>query len=337
MAPAVDPAGGVIPQPLEGAAPALPGLWLGTWSLGGEGFGPQDLGEVQQLLELAIDAGIRHFDTAGLYAHGRSEELLGHAVRRRRRRALFLSTKGGLAWEGRSVRHRARPEDLRQALIQSLQRLGTDFVDLYQLHWPDPEVPLAESLGALADLCAEGWARFWGAGNLTAAEVRAHVPAGSCMPHQVAHNPVHRSDVVLAAGAEAARCVNVVVSPFEQGLLAGGRGSGGLTVLGKRDLRRRNPRFFDPAVASWVAELQRLVEPEARAPAVLSWILAQPNVDVVVAGPRHIPQLRELLACWRRAAALGLSDADRAEGRRALEEALGPELLAHLDSGPEVG
>jgi len=321
-------------RPLEGGAPAMPWLWIGTWSLGGEGVGSHDLGEARALLRAAIDAGIRHFDTAGFYAHGKSEELLGEAIRERRRE-LFVSTKGGLVWEGRKVRHRARPADLRRALEQSLRRLGTDYVDLFQLHWPDPEVPLAESLGALEELCAEGLARCWGAGNLGAAELRARVPAGARMPHQLPFNPVHRTDELLAAGAEAQRCVSCVVSPFEQGLLADGRGSRGLDDLGKRDARRRNPRFRDPAVLSWVAELQRLTEAPRRAAVVLLWILAQPGAHAVVAGPRLESQLRALLAHVDRMAEAGLAAPNGAHcdsWQRTLEARLGTELWTHLGS-----
>ncbi len=319
-------------QPLEGGLAATPWLWLGTWSLGGEGFGAHDLAESRRLLEEAVEAGIRHFDTAGFYAHGKSEELVGKVVRERRRE-LFLSTKGGLVWEGRSVRHRARPADLQESLDDSLRRLQTDYVDLYQLHWPDPEVPIAESVGALEELCAAGKARFWGVGNLQPEDVRTHLRPGALVPHQVAFNPVHRNDRVLAAGAEERRALNCVVSPFEQGLLAAGRGSRGLEALGKRDARRRNPRFSDPEVLSWVVELGRLSEATTRASTVLLWILSQPGVHVVVPGPRVPSQLRALMGLAARIDALGLPPPlgeHHAEWQRALEAELGHELWAHL-------
>lgn len=314
----------------------MPWLWLGTWSMGGEGFGPQDARESMATLERALAAGVRHIDTAGFYGHGKSEQLVARILRPHRRR-LFLSTKGGLVWEGREVRHRARPEDLRRALLDSLKRLRTDYVDLYQLHWPDPEVPLEESLGGLEELRREGLARYWGVGNLTADQVRRFISPDSGLAHQVHFNPVHRPLDVLAAGSDQGRCWNCVTSPLEQGLLGTGRSSAGLAALGRRDVRRRNPCFRDPRVADWLVEFQRLSAecPVSRVSLVILWILACPDVSAVIPGPRTVEQLLEVLEHRTWMDRLGLPPPPDVSCRRpVLEEAAGPVLWSLLERGP---
>ena len=151
--------------------------------MGGTGYGRTDTRLSRKGIETAFEKGIRHFDTAGFYAKGNSERLLRlelSAVRKE----VFISTKGGLVWEGNRVLHRAAPGDLRQQLAQSLERLGTSYIDLFQLHWPDPRVPIGESLASLKEMQEKGLIRFWGAGNLNAGEIRDHFLPGSLVPLQ---------------------------------------------------------------------------------------------------------------------------------------------------------
>ncbi len=119
--------------------PEFQWLWLGTWSLGGEGFGPSDSRDSLKVLEKALACGIRHIDTAGFYAHGESEKLVAKVIGNNREE-VFISSKGGLVWEGNRVLHKAGADDLRKVLMKSLDRLKTDYIDLFQLHWPDPDV-----------------------------------------------------------------------------------------------------------------------------------------------------------------------------------------------------
>ena len=134
-----DPA---LPLPVKGQDACLPWLWVGTWSMGGEGFGPHDLSLSMRTLEHAFERGIRHFDTAGFYAQGRSEELLSKAFSRVRKE-VFLSSKGGLFRKGRRVWHDARPKALFRALEKSLERLGTDYLTFFSSTGQIPVCPLA--------------------------------------------------------------------------------------------------------------------------------------------------------------------------------------------------
>ncbi|MCP4699730.1 MAG: aldo/keto reductase [Gammaproteobacteria bacterium] len=312
-------------------------LWLGAWSLGGEGFGRTDARESRAVLDLALHEGIRHFDTAGFYAHGKSELLLAKALGKCRDQ-VFISTKGGLLWEGRKVRHCADREALRTALFSSLERLGTDYVDLYQLHWPDPAVPLTESIRALTALQEEGLIRSWGVGNLSADQVRRFIPHGARIPHQVHFNPLHRADEVLAAGSE--RCYHCVVSPLEQGLLA--NASKGLAALGKRDVRRRNPYFHSDAVRRWLDTFHRYADlcPIPQVSLVYLWLLAQPGVNAVISGAKTRTQLREVLAHrkWIRRLDLPFprdsENFNKDKWNAILEETAGQTLWQHMNRSP---
>jgi aryl-alcohol dehydrogenase-like predicted oxidoreductase len=276
----------------------LPWLWLGTWSLGGEGFGPHHGGEALATLEAALEAGIRCFDTAGFYAHGRSEQLLSKLIAQEKRQKFFIASKGGLFWQGKNVIHCANRHALRETLFSSLERLKTDYLDLYQLHWPDPQTPIEDSLEALHALQEEGLILHWGVCNFSVEQIQTYLPSGALVPHQVHHNPLHRADAILEAGKTNQRCLNCITSPLEQGLLGTGRSAQGLAVLGKRDVRRRNPLFHSQQVQM---DLNRLIEkinstglPQVSA--VFLELLSSPSVDIVISGARTRKQLAEVLA-----------------------------------------
>jgi aryl-alcohol dehydrogenase-like predicted oxidoreductase len=322
--------------PLEQSETPMPWLWIGTWSMGGVGFGKSSLGESLSVIQKAYQAGVRHFDTAGFYARGRSEELLSKAFKSNRK-SVFISTKGGLVWEGNTVHHRGSPKDLRNALLSSLKRLQTDYLDLYQLHWPDPSVPLAQSIEALKELQKEGLTRFWGVGNLTSNDIEKTIEKDAWIPHQVHHNPIHKSDQILKTGKKDGRCFNCITSPLEQGLMASGRSAAGLKTLGKRDVRQRNPHFRSEQTATWLAAFRALADasPIPRVSLVLLWILAEQTVDAVIPGPRTTSQWDEILNHRKWLEQLGGKDGARpASFSDNLKDVLGRELWTLLRSHP---
>lgn len=282
-------------HPIDPSNDHTPWLWIGTWSMGGEGFGRHDERESLRILGTAVENNIRHFDTAGFYAHGKSETLLQKIIKTDRQE-FFISSKGGLVWEGREVKHSASPEELKKQLFETLDRLKTDYLDLYQLHWPDPEVPLHESISALKTFQKQGLVRFWGVGNLTEEQVIDHLADEYNIPHQVHFNPVRRNQNILIAGQDC--CINCITSPLEQGLLGNGNSSSGISGIGKKDVRRRNPFFADPDVLKWTGKLDGLLKQYSvsKVSSVLIWICSRPHVHAVIPGPRRIEQLNELLA-----------------------------------------
>ena len=323
--------------PNDPAHAKTPWLWIGTWSMGGQGFGRHDEGESLDVLYSAAEQGLCHFDTAGFYAQGRSEDLVQKIIRGQRQR-FFISSKGGLVWSGRQVKHYASPEALRNQLFRSLDRLKTDYLDLYQLHWPDPEVPLEESINALRQFRKEGIIRFWGVGNFTGRQVEAFLSEESDVPHQVHFNPVHRDEVALLAGKE--RCINYSISPLEQGLLGTGKSSSGATGIGKADIRRRNPYFSDPRVKKWNSVLNELVKEHSlhKVSLILKWICTRPHVHGVIPGPRKMGQLQEILEFRReveeRQFQTDSMDSSILSERKVISVVPG-DVWQHLCAGPE--
>jgi aryl-alcohol dehydrogenase-like predicted oxidoreductase len=313
-----------------------PWLWLGTWSMGGEGFGQHDERESLKVLHSAVETGIRHFDTAGFYAHGRSEKLLQQTIIPDRQK-FFISSKGGLVWNGRSVEHRASPGELKSQLYESLERLKTDYLDLYQLHWPDPKVPVPESIAALKDLQKSGLIRYWGVSNLSERDIYHYLIKEDNIPHQVHFNPVHRNFNVLHAGEK--ECINCIISPLEQGLLVRGQSLSGQEGIGKKDIRSRNPYFSDLKVLVWRKRLNELMvqSPLSKVSLILMWICAQPHVHAIIPGPRKPVQIDEILRFKSEVIEydmLALADDTNIISRRKAAEIIPDDLWKCLSKGP---
>jgi aryl-alcohol dehydrogenase-like predicted oxidoreductase len=285
----------------------------------------------------AAENNIRHFDTAGFYAHGKSEKLLKKIIKANRQE-FFISSKGGLVWNGRNVEHRASPEELKIQLFESMERLKTDYLDIYQLHWPDPEVPISKSISALKEFQREGLIRFWGMGNLTEEQVRDNLMDEENIPHQVHFNPLHRNDSVLYSGQGS--CINCITSPLEQGLLGNGRSSFGIPGIGKKDFRNRNPYFSDPKVQSWNSSLNYLLKHHflSKVSLVLKWICSRPLVHAVIPGPRKVEQLTEILAFTSEAEINDLFGGDGNDSilsEEKVQKIIPEEVWQHLCQGPD--
>ena len=149
----------------------LSAVGLGSWPFGGGyDWGPVDSNSVLQVVDAAIESGINWIDTAPVYGDGESERLIGRALQTRRGTVL-LASKCGLIKNGSWTDHDLCPASIRQQLESSLSRLKTDYLDIYFIHYPDPKIPLQESVGELARLQQEGKIRAIGLCNVTADEV----------------------------------------------------------------------------------------------------------------------------------------------------------------------
>ena len=142
--------------------PRVSAVCFGAWAIGGTGWGQVDDAESRAALDRALELGINFLDTADLYRHGHSEEVLGPALKGVRDHVV-IATKGGRRWnDGGNYRTDASPAWLHQAIDDSLRRLGLDYVDLYQVHWPDPKVPIEQSVAAADGIRKAGKARLIG-------------------------------------------------------------------------------------------------------------------------------------------------------------------------------
>jgi aryl-alcohol dehydrogenase-like predicted oxidoreductase len=147
---------------------------LGTWAIGGWMWGGTDEAQSIATIRSAVERGVTLIDTAPVYGFGRSEEIVGKALAAGGlRKTVQIATKVGVAWKGGKVFRDSRPTRIRQEIEDSLRRLRTDMIDLYQVHWPDLETPIAETAQTLEDLRREGKIRAIGVSNYSPAQMDA--------------------------------------------------------------------------------------------------------------------------------------------------------------------
>lgn len=267
---------------------------FGTWQFGGE-WGAYDENDAVRAVHAALDAGINLFDTAQAYGFGTAERLLGKALHGRRREELVIATKGGLRPEG--TPRDSSPDWLRQGVHASLRALGVDVIDLYQVHWPDPVTPFAETAGALRELVDEGKIRHVGVSNFDEREMAAfanHLPVETLQPpYHLLNRDVE--DGVLSYAEEHAIGV-LCYGPLAHGLLSGAFDE--TTTFGADDWRSTHPAFSGPGFArnlEIVAELRELANELGATVSrlAIAWTLANPAVTVSIVGARRPEHLAD--------------------------------------------
>ncbi len=255
------------------------------------------------VVHAALDAGINFFDTADIYDTGKSEEFLGRALGERRR-DVIIGTKFGMKMDDR--RRGGKPAYVRQAAEDSLRRLGTDCIDLYQFHQPDPETPVEETLGAMEDLQRAGKVREIGCSNFSAAQLRQ--VAGRFASVQNHYSLFHREPEVEVL----AECVRQGIAfipyfPLESGLLTGKYRPGQPVPAGSRAEAGFGPKVFSERNLEWVGQLRTYAERSGHSvlELAMSWLAAQPAVTSIIAGATTPEQVRSNAASisWRMTAA----------------------------------
>ena len=279
-------------------------------------IGPQESAAV---IYAAIDKGINFFDTADIYGHGQSEEFMGRALGARRHEVL-LATKFGMKLDDQ--RQGAKPEYIRRAVEDSLRRLATDRIDLYQIHKPDPETPIADTLGALNDLVRAGKVREIGCSNFSAEQLRA--AAAAVEPGAARFVSVQNDYSLLKRDPEAEvlrECVHQGIAfipyfPLANGLLTGKYRQGQPVPEGSRADAGFGPKVFTEENLALVESLIRFAESRGHTllELAMSWLACQPAVASVIAGAKTVEQVTANAAAagWR------LSSEDLAEVRRLL-------------------
>src|SRR5208282_6800797 len=165
---------------------------LGTWAIGGWMWGGSGERDAVQTIHAALDSGINVIDTAPVYGFGRAEEIVGKALAGDRRGKAIIATKVGLEWRDGEVFRNSSPARLRTELEDSLRRLQTDVIDLYQVHWPDESVPIEETAAALAGFQREGKILAIGISNFTPAQMDRFRTAASLSTVQPPYNLFER-------------------------------------------------------------------------------------------------------------------------------------------------
>jgi aryl-alcohol dehydrogenase-like predicted oxidoreductase len=306
---------------------------LGTWAIGGWMWGgTSDLDESVGTIRSAIERGITLIDTAPVYGFGRSEEIVGLALSGGLRDRVVIATKAGLDWREGRVWRDSSPARIRKEVERSLRRLRTDHIDLYQVHWPDPLVPIQETAEALARLLNEGKIRAIGVSNFSPAqmaEFRKAAPIHSVQPPYNLFEREAESGVLSYAAQHdiAVLCYGALC----RGLLTGTITA--TTQFHGDDLRRNDPKFRQPRFAQYlaaVASLDRYARDRYGLPVLalaVRWVLDQGDT-IALWGARRPAQLDpvEDAMGWK------LDD----EAKRRIEEILrqtvkdpvGPEFMA---------
>jgi aryl-alcohol dehydrogenase-like predicted oxidoreductase len=274
---------------------------FGTWQLGGD-WGDTDADAAIAAVRGARELGINFFDTAEGYGFGVSEELLARALGddlRRHRDEIIIATKGGLRLTADGGLQRdSSPDALRHSVDASLAALGIETIDLYQVHWPDPAVPLDETAGALQELIGAGKIRHAGVSNFDAAQL-AEFSRG--MPAETLQPPYHlyrrEAEASVLPYCRDADIGVLVYSPLGSGLLSGALRQD--TEFAAGDWRGRSPVFRGKPLRrnlGVTAELQHYAQTRLGATVsqlAIAWVLAQPGIHVAIVGSRDSQHIRE--------------------------------------------
>ena len=246
--------------PIHGTDMVVSRICLGTWSIGGWMWGGTDEREAIRTIHVAIDAGINVIDTAPVYGFGRSEEIVGKALSDgNRRERVLIATKVGLEWRGDDITRNSSPERLRQEIEDSLRRLRTDRIDIYQIHWPDSRVPFEDTAKTLVEFLQQGKIRAIGVSNFSPAQMDAFRKGGPIHTTQPPYNLFERAieEDVLPYAKRAG------ITVLAYGALCRGLLSGKMT-RGQRfegdDLRKTEPKFREPRFSQYLTAVGALDE-----------------------------------------------------------------------------
>ena len=272
-------------------------IGLGTWSIGGSMWGGTDEREALATIRAALEHGISLIDTAPVYGLGRAEELVGRALTQYgKREEVIIATKVGLEWRGDRVFRNSTRGRIMKEIDDSLHRLQTDYIDIYQVHWPDPVVPIEETAAAMHQLYTEGKIRAIGVSNYSLEQMNLFQKAAPLHTAQPPYNLFERDverDVLPY-------CHTHGVSTLTYGSLCRGLLSGKMkpdTEFQGDDVRKIDPKFQPPRYAQYLKAVERLdrFAQENYGKRVLElairWTLDQPFVTVALWGARRPNQL----------------------------------------------
>jgi aryl-alcohol dehydrogenase-like predicted oxidoreductase len=269
---------------------------IGTWAIGGWMWGGTDEAESIATIRAAFERGINIVDTAPVYGFGRSEEIVGRAIAEGRLRSdVLIATKVGLQWEGgRVFRNASRARILRE-VEDSLRRLRTDYIDIYQVHWPDPLTAIEETADAMHMLFAQGKIRAIGVSNFSVGQMERFRRVAPLHVLQPPYNLFERGiETDLLPYCRKNNIAMLGYGALCRGLLSGRMQEN--TAFDGDDLRRTDPKFLKPRFAQYlaaVAQLDRLAQRFGKRVIHLAvrWMLDQ-GITTALWGARHPDQLQ---------------------------------------------
>lgn len=309
---------------------------FGAWAIGGWMWGGADDKEATKAIHASLDLGITTIDTAPIYGFGKSEELVGQALQGIARDKFQILTKYGMNWrteEGEyffdSTDNNGKPVKIykfsgRESVIreceESLRRLKTDYIDLYQIHWPDATTPIGETMEAVATLLKQGKIRAAGVCNYNTTQIEEALKTVRLVSNQVPYSMIHRNiekDVLPQAISKGLSIIPY--SPLQRGLLTGKIKRG--HKFGAGDTRESH-RYYKPENIDRVNAFLQTIKPIADdygvslAQLVINWTTRQPAMDCVLVGARDETQVKENIG----ALSFKLKDSEVALIRKRVEE-----------------
>jgi aryl-alcohol dehydrogenase-like predicted oxidoreductase len=306
----------------------------GTWAIGGWMWGGTDEEESIRTIHAALDIGINLIDTAPVYGFGVSEQIVGKAIEESgHREKVFIATKVGLEWHNGSVSRNSSQRRIRQEVQDSLRRLRTDYIDIYQIHWPDLAVPIEETAWAMQALLQEGLIRAVGVSNYSPEQMNQFLSV--CMlntvqpPYNLFERQIDRD--VLPYVLEK-KLSAFAYGPLCRGLLTGTLRSD--TKFTGDDLRQSDPKFQPPRFAQYLDAVQRLDDLARKRygksvmDLAVRWVLDTPGITAALWGARHPSELEAVkdVLDWN-------LDADTRSAidqilRQTIADPIGPEFMA---------
>lgn len=287
---------------IPGIAQPVARVALGTWAIGGWKWGGADDTESIATVQSAIDRGINLIDTAPVYGFGRAEELVGQALAGGRRTRAVIATKAGVSWQDGKPFRDSRPARIRAEVEASLQRLRTDYIDLYQVHWPDPRVPIEDTAAELEHLRRAGKILAIGVSNYSAEQMQRFRGVTSFATLQSPYNLFERE---IEAGplpyAEQTERVVLAYGSLCRGLLSG-RITADTTFAGD-DLRAYDPKFVMPRRQQYLTAIAALDEFAQRThdkrilALAIRWVLDRGGT-IALWGARRPAQLQPVDECF---------------------------------------
>ncbi len=280
-------------------------IGIGAWAMGGGGWafgwGPQDDHESTDAIHRALDAGINWIDTAAVYGLGHSEEVVGRALRGRSPRP-FVFTKCARVWnERREIGKSLKADSIRREVEASLRRLQLDTIDLYQMHWPEPDEEVEEGWSTMAELQRAGKVRWIGVSNFNADQLRRAQAIAPITSLQPPYSMLAREIEAEVLPFTQQHGIGVIVySPMKSGLLSGAMTRDRIAAMPEDDWRRRTPHFQEPRLTRnlELAELLRGIGKRhdgTPSEVAIAWTLRHPAVTAAIVGMRSAQQVEGVI------------------------------------------
>ncbi len=284
-------------------------IGFGAWAIGGGdwqyAWGPQDDRDSVAAIHRALDLGINWIDTAAIYGLGHSEEVVGRAVRSSSHKP-YIFTKCSMRWhKDRSIYNSLKAESLAEEVEASLARLGVETIDLYQIHWPNPDGEIEEGWETLSRLREQGKLRWIGVSNFSVEQMKRAqkiAPITSLQPPYSMLRPAIETEILPFAQKNGIGVINY--SPMLSGLLAGKMSAERVAALPADDWRRKNAEFNEPKLSRnlrLVALLREIGHGHGVSPGVVAvaWTLHHPAITGAIVGGRSAKQVEETAEALR--------------------------------------